>query len=210
MTGAPIAAGQMRLHPDSGYHNPSGASAGRILCYRGSRPPHPVHMLAVATRRGRPRAARTGRSRTRCAGRTPRTADHRGSRRESQAADRSRPPIPPEIEIISKGQRQRRTGREPGPLRTWKRRRTRATKAPAAPSAHRSNARYPRPPLSRRQKAVNRAPSRLSALGERAVATLKIWKVLAKLRCCRHPRRATSIVQAILVLHHTQTPPNTR
>jgi hypothetical protein len=31
------------------------------------------------------------------------------------------------------------------------------------------------------------------------VATLKTWKVLTKLRCCR--RRATAIVQAILVLH---------
>ncbi len=38
--------------------------------------------------------------------------------------------------------------------------------------------------------------------GERAVATLKTWKVLAKLRCC--PRRATTIVQAILVLHHVE------
>jgi hypothetical protein len=53
-----------------------------------------------------------------------------------------------------------------------------------------------RPKLSRRQKAVNRAR------GERAIATLKTWKTLAKLRCC--PRRATAIVQAILVLHHVE------
>jgi hypothetical protein len=32
---------------------------------------------------------------------------------------------------------------------------------------------HPRPPLSRRQKAVNRAHAKLRALGERAVATLK-------------------------------------
>ncbi|MGC9670441.1 transposase family protein [Planosporangium sp. 12N6] len=60
-----------------------------------------------------------------------------------------------------------------------------------------------RPRLSRRQKAVNRSHARLRALGERAVATLEGWKILAKLRCC--PRRATMIVQAILVLHHIDT-----
>ncbi|TDB85101.1 IS5/IS1182 family transposase, partial [Micromonospora fluostatini] len=31
---------------------------------------------------------------------------------------------------------------------------------------------------------------------------LKTWKVLVRLRCC--PRRATPIVQAILVLHHVE------
>ena len=56
-----------------------------------------------------------------------------------------------------------------------------------------------RPKLSRRQKAVNRAHAKIRARGERAIATLKTWKVLIKLRCC--PRRATAIVQAILVLH---------
>jgi hypothetical protein len=55
-----------------------------------------------------------------------------------------------------------------------------------------------RPWLSRGQKDVNRAHARMRALGERAIATLKAWKVLTKLRCC--PRRATPIVQAILVL----------
>jgi hypothetical protein len=61
-----------------------------------------------------------------------------------------------------------------------------------------------RPKLSRRQKAVNRAHARIRAIGERANATLKTWKVLTKLRCC--PRRATTIVQAILVLHHVENP----
>lgn len=56
-----------------------------------------------------------------------------------------------------------------------------------------------RPPLSARQEEVNRNHARIRALGERAVATLKTWKVLTKLRCC--PRRATAIVQAILALH---------
>ena len=59
-----------------------------------------------------------------------------------------------------------------------------------------------RPKLSRRHKAVNRAHARIRARGERAIATLKTWKILAKLRCC--PRRATTIVQAILVLHHVE------
>ncbi|GAA1311857.1 transposase family protein [Saccharothrix xinjiangensis] len=60
-----------------------------------------------------------------------------------------------------------------------------------------------RPRLSRGQEAVNRAHARIRALGERAVPLLKDWKVLTKLRCC--PRRATAIISAILVLHHTET-----
>ncbi|NJC11401.1 hypothetical protein F4558_001227 [Micromonospora profundi] len=60
-----------------------------------------------------------------------------------------------------------------------------------------------RPKLSRRQKAVNRAHAKIRARGERAIATLKTWKILAKLRCC--PRRATATVQAILVLHDVET-----
>jgi hypothetical protein len=65
-----------------------------------------------------------------------------------------------------------------------------------------------RPPLSRRQREVNRSHARIRARGERAVAILKTWKVLAKLRCC--PYRATAIVRAILVLHNTETSPNQR
>ena len=57
-----------------------------------------------------------------------------------------------------------------------------------------------RPKLSRRQKAVKRAHAKIRARGERAIATLKTWKLPAKFRCC--PRRATAIVQAFLVLHH--------
>ncbi|TDC00145.1 IS5/IS1182 family transposase [Micromonospora fluostatini] len=59
-----------------------------------------------------------------------------------------------------------------------------------------------RPKLSRRQKAVNSAHATIRARGERAIAALKTWKVLVRLRCC--PRRATPIVQAILVLHHVE------
>jgi hypothetical protein len=59
-----------------------------------------------------------------------------------------------------------------------------------------------RPKLSRRQKAVNRAHAKIRARGERAIAALKTWKILTRLRCC--PRRATAIVQAILALHHVE------
>ncbi len=60
-----------------------------------------------------------------------------------------------------------------------------------------------RPRLSPGQKAVNRSHARIRAMGERAVATLKTWKVLSKLRCC--PHRATAIVQAILTLDAVET-----
>jgi len=59
-----------------------------------------------------------------------------------------------------------------------------------------------RPKQSRRQKAVNRAHAKIRVRGERAIATLKTWKILTQPRCC--PRRATAIVQAILVLHHVE------
>ncbi|MFJ6199564.1 transposase family protein, partial [Micromonospora sp. NPDC092111] len=59
-----------------------------------------------------------------------------------------------------------------------------------------------RPKLSRRQKAVNRTHAKIRARGERAIATLKTWKILVKLPCC--PSRATAIVQAILILHHVE------
>lgn len=61
-----------------------------------------------------------------------------------------------------------------------------------------------RPKLTRWQKKVNRAHARIRAIGERANATLKTWKVLTKLRCC--PRRATAIIQAVLVLHRAENP----
>ncbi len=52
--------------------------------------------------------------------------------------------------------------------------------------------------LSRREKAVNRSHAKIRAIGERAIATLKCWKLLAKLHCC--PKRATNLLAAILVL----------
>ena len=65
-----------------------------------------------------------------------------------------------------------------------------------------------RPKLSRRQKAANRAHAKIRTRGQRAIATLKTWKILNKLPCC--PRRATPIVQAILVLHHVEANRYTR
>ena len=51
---------------------------------------------------------------------------------------------------------------------------------------------------------MNKAHSRIRCRGERAVATLKTWKILTKLRCS--PSRTTAMVQAILVLHHVDHP----
>jgi hypothetical protein len=52
--------------------------------------------------------------------------------------------------------------------------------------------------LSHNQKQVNTAHARQRGPSERANAQLKSWKILRKIRCC--PRRATSLVQAVLVL----------
>jgi hypothetical protein len=52
--------------------------------------------------------------------------------------------------------------------------------------------------LPTRMRAVNSAHAKVRSIGERAVATLKTWKVLVKLHCC--PHRATALLQAILVL----------
>jgi hypothetical protein len=48
------------------------------------------------------------------------------------------------------------------------------------------------------QKEANRAHAKLRALGERANAQLKVWKILTKLRCC--PWRAGKLAKAIHVL----------
>jgi hypothetical protein len=59
--------------------------------------------------------------------------------------------------------------------------------------------------LTPEQKWVNHAHSAIRAHGERANAMLKTWRILTKLRCC--PGKATTITQAITVLHHTEHPP---
>ncbi|MFE9969634.1 transposase family protein [Streptomyces hirsutus] len=53
--------------------------------------------------------------------------------------------------------------------------------------------------LSTGQKAVNRSHAKIRALVEQAVATLKSWRLLRKLRCST--TRITSLVQALLCLH---------
>ncbi|MFC1402430.1 MULTISPECIES: IS5/IS1182 family transposase [Streptacidiphilus] len=53
--------------------------------------------------------------------------------------------------------------------------------------------------LSAGQRAVNVSHAKIRALGEQAMATLKTWRLLRKLRCST--TRITGIVQAVLALH---------
>lgn len=53
--------------------------------------------------------------------------------------------------------------------------------------------------LSAGQQAVNRSHAKIRALGEQAMATLKTWRLLRKLRCST--TRITALVQAVLTLH---------
>ncbi|MFC8232272.1 transposase family protein [Streptomyces sp. NPDC057284] len=55
--------------------------------------------------------------------------------------------------------------------------------------------------LSVGQQAVNVAHAHIRAVGEQAMATLKGWRLLRKLRCST--TRITSLVQAVLTLHLT-------
>jgi hypothetical protein len=52
--------------------------------------------------------------------------------------------------------------------------------------------------LPTRMHEVNSADAKIRSIGERAIATLKTWKVLAKLHCC--PQRATALLAAIPLL----------
>jgi hypothetical protein len=56
--------------------------------------------------------------------------------------------------------------------------------------------------LPTRMRECNAAHAKVRAIGERAISTLKTWKLLSKLRCC--PQRATALTQAILVLQHLE------
>lgn len=49
----------------------------------------------------------------------------------------------------------------------------------------------------------NRHHATIRGVGERAVATLKSWRVLTKVRCS--PHRISRLLNAILTLHHTPT-----
>ncbi|MEH0542407.1 IS5 family transposase [Streptomyces sp. NBC_00704] len=57
--------------------------------------------------------------------------------------------------------------------------------------------------LSTGQQAVNRSHAKIRALVEQAIATLKFWRLLRKLRCST--TRITSLVQAVLVLQLAAT-----
>jgi hypothetical protein len=49
------------------------------------------------------------------------------------------------------------------------------------------------------QKTVNRSHAKIRALVEQAMATLKNWRLLRKLRC--FTTRITALVQAVFALH---------
>ncbi|WP_236061151.1 transposase family protein [Actinacidiphila acididurans] len=53
--------------------------------------------------------------------------------------------------------------------------------------------------LSAGQQAVNASHAKIRALGEQAMATLKTWRLLRKLRCST--TRITNLVKAVLTLH---------
>ncbi|WP_338485103.1 transposase family protein [Streptomyces sp. SCSIO 75703] len=78
---------------------------------------------------------------------------------------------------------------------------TRGTGVPAARSVPRAgNAGRLSPPG---QQAVNRSHAKIRALVEQAMATLKSWRLLRKLRCST--TRITALVQAVLTLHLTSS-----
>lgn len=66
---------------------------------------------------------------------------------------------------------------------------------PGAPSTVRVPSRGCGQRLSVGQQAVHRAPAKIRAVGEQAVATVKTWRLLGKLRCCT--TWITSLVQAV-------------
>ncbi|MFJ9434919.1 transposase family protein [Streptomyces sp. NPDC101490] len=54
--------------------------------------------------------------------------------------------------------------------------------------------------LKRWKRRHNSTHAKIRCLGEQAMATLKAWRLLRKIRCSTN--RITAIVQAVLVLHH--------
>ena len=73
------------------------------------------------------------------------------------------------------------------------------TRATAAPAAHPDPVLGPMGDPFPGQKAVNRSHAKIRALVEQAMATLKNWRLLRKLRCST--TRITALVQAVLTLH---------
>lgn len=56
--------------------------------------------------------------------------------------------------------------------------------------------------LPKRMRECNRTHAQVHTVGERAIATVKSWKLLAKLHSC--PHRATALLAAVLVLQHVE------
>ncbi|MEV1025043.1 transposase family protein [Streptomyces sp. NPDC050264] len=52
---------------------------------------------------------------------------------------------------------------------------------------------------SRRHRRHNTTHAKIRCVGEQALATLKGWRLLRKLRCSTH--RITAIIKAVLALH---------
>lgn len=57
--------------------------------------------------------------------------------------------------------------------------------------------------LKRWKRRHNRSHAKIRCVGEQAIAFLKGWRLLRKLRCSTNP--ITDIVKAVLVLHHAST-----
>lgn len=57
--------------------------------------------------------------------------------------------------------------------------------------------------LKRWKRRHNSSHAKIRCLGEQAMAVLKGWRLLRKLRCS--PNRITNIVKAVLILHHAST-----
>jgi hypothetical protein len=57
--------------------------------------------------------------------------------------------------------------------------------------------------LKRWKRRHNTTHAKIRCLGERAMATIKGWRLLRKLRCSTN--RITNVVKAVLDLHHTST-----
>ncbi|MFJ5879303.1 transposase family protein, partial [Streptomyces sp. NPDC093088] len=57
--------------------------------------------------------------------------------------------------------------------------------------------------LKRWKRRHNSSHAKIRCVGEQAMAALKGWRLLRKLRCSTN--RITDIVKAVLVLHHAAT-----
>lgn len=61
----------------------------------------------------------------------------------------------------------------------------------------------PRPPTPAMEATANTTHAKVRCSGEQAMAVLKGWRLLRKLRCSTN--RITDIIKAVPVLHHAST-----